>query len=185
MEIKIKCPSCGKILRLADNPNINNAVFTCPVCKEKHKVGNCQRITNAPVQNIASEETQYSFQSMSAGGVDETMIAGSTTKVLTPGRLVDNFGRSYTLNLGVSTIGRKAVTSIALRQIDTDDRTMSRNHAIIEVKASGGQLIHIIRNSANKNPSYLNGKIIEANDQLILNDGDRLKFGSTELIFKK
>ena len=42
-EIKIKCPTCGKVLRLKDVPNINAAFFTCPVCKEKHIVGKCQR----------------------------------------------------------------------------------------------------------------------------------------------
>lgn len=184
-EIKIKCPTCGKILRLADNPNINNAVFTCPVCKEKHKVGNCKRIENAPIQNITSEETQYSFRSFADAGAEETQIVGGHTNQYMTGKLFDDLGKSYTLHLGVSTIGRKASSSIALVQIDTADRTMSRNHAIIEVKAVGGQIIHILRNSANKNPSYLNGKIVEGNDQLILNDGDRLKFGSTELTFKK
>ena len=41
-EIKIKCPTCGKVLRLQDAPNINAAFFTCPVCEEKHVVGKCQ-----------------------------------------------------------------------------------------------------------------------------------------------
>lgn len=40
-EIKIKCPTCGKVLRLQDAPNINAASFTCPVCEEKHVVGKC------------------------------------------------------------------------------------------------------------------------------------------------
>lgn len=185
MEIKIKCPHCGKILRLTDNPNINKAVFTCPVCKEKNKVGNCQRIVDAPIQNIASEETQYSFHSFSAAGGDETQFIGAQSKQPNVGVLVDNGGKTYKLTFGVSTIGRKATTSIALVQIDTDDRTMSRNHAIIEVKAAGEQVIHILRNSANKNPSYINGTLIEGCDQFVLNNGDRIKMGMTELTFKK
>ena len=28
-EIKIKCPTCGKVLRLQDAPNIDAAFFTC------------------------------------------------------------------------------------------------------------------------------------------------------------
>lgn len=42
-EIKIKCPTCGKVLCLQEAPNIDAAFFTCPVCKEKHIVGKCQR----------------------------------------------------------------------------------------------------------------------------------------------
>lgn len=82
-------------------------------------------------------------------------------------------------------IGRKATTSSASIQIATDDRTMSRSHAIIEVRNAGGQTIHILRNGANKNPSYLNGSIIARQDQLILNNGDHIKMGNTELTFKK
>lgn len=183
MEIKIKCPKCGKILRLADNPNINNAVFTCPVCKEKNKVGICQRITDAPVQNIANEETQYFFQS-SAPSTEETQVAGSTMMRPEAGTLVDSYGRTYKLSLGVSTIGRHASSSIAAVQIRTEDRTMSRNHAIIEVKSVGGKTIHLLRHGAGKNSSYVNGTIMQAGDQFVLNDGDRMKFGMTELTFK-
>lgn len=98
---------------------------------------------------------------------------------------MDNYGRSYQLMIGINSIGRKATTSSATVQIDTADRTMSRNHALIEVRNSGGQVLHILKNGANKNPSYLNGTLVEASDQLILNNGDRVKFGSTELVFRK
>lgn len=198
-EIKIKCPKCGKVLRLADHPNINNAVFTCPVCKVKSKVGNCQRIVDTPMHRIASEETQYSFnhapsrnteetryvqKSAPAAGGDETIVAGKAP-VVKVGCLMDGFGRSYQLSVGINTIGRKATTSPATVQIAVDDRYMSRSHAIIEVRNTGGQVIHILRNGKNQNPSYLNGTLIQANDQLILNNGDNIKFGNTELIFKK
>lgn len=52
--IRIKCPTCGKILRLNNVPNINAATFTCPVCKEKHVVGQCQRYV--PTQTSECEE---------------------------------------------------------------------------------------------------------------------------------
>ena len=69
-------------------------------------------------------------------------------------------------------------------QIATDDRTMSRSHAVIEVRNESGHTINIIRNGANKNPSYLNGSLIGKQDQLILKNGDRIKMGNTELTFK-
>ena len=103
----------------------------------------------------------------------------------TVGVLVDNMGSTYALRLGINTIGRSAASSTATIQIATNDRTMSRSHAVIEVSNAGGKTIHILRNGANKNPSYMNGVLIGQQDQLVLNNGDRIKMGSTELTFKK
>ena len=182
-EIKIKCPTCGKVLRLQDAPNINAASFTCPVCKEKHIVGKCQRYAEQPKPTSpSSEETQYGPAQSSACGGDETRVGSApSTKI---GVLADNTGRTYQLCIGINTIGRKAASSTASVQIVTDDRTMSRSHAIIEVSNAGGKTIHILRNGANKNPSYLNGTVIGPQDQLILNNGDRIRMGNTELTFK-
>ena len=197
-EIKIKCPTCGKVLRLQDAPNIDAAFFTCPVCKEKHIVGKCQRYVEQP-KSIAptGDETQYGGVYMQHLGGDETRMASDVrheycdetciggTSTARVGMLVDNKGASYQLCSGINTIGRKATSSSASVQIATDDRTMSRSHAIIEVRNAGGQILHILRNGANKNPSYLNGSVIGQKDQLILNNGDRIKMGNTELTFKK
>ena len=197
-EIKIKCPTCGKVLRLQDAPNIDAAFFTCPVCKEKHIVGKCQRYVEQP-KSIAptGDETQYGGVYMQHLGGDETRMASEVrqeycdetciggTSTASVGMLVDNKGASYQLCSGINTIGRKATSSSASVQIATDDRTMSRSHAIIEVRNAGGQILHILRNGANKNPSYLNGSVIGQKDQLILNNGDRIKMGNTELTFKK
>lgn len=195
-EIKIKCPTCGKVLRLQDAPNINAASFTCPVCEEKHVVGKCQRYVEQPKPMVSSgDETRYGGASAQqggdetrigsqpqCGGSDETRIGSASSPAV--GVLVDNLGRTYQLRLGINTIGRKATSSAASVQIATDDRTMSRSHAVIEVSHAGGKTIHILRNGANKNPSFLNGSLIGQHDQLILNNGDRIKMGNTEMTFK-
>lgn len=196
-DIKIKCPTCGKILRLKDVPNINAASFTCPVCHEKHIVGKCQRYAEQP-QPISpyGDETQYSGNSVRQFGGEETRLAsgtwqgnGDVTRIggapsVTIGMLVDKKGTEYRLCSGINTIGRKAISSSASVQIATDDRTMSRSHAVIEIRNESGHTINIIRNGANKNPSYLNGSLIGKQDQLILKNGDRIKMGNTELTFK-
>ncbi len=182
-EIKIKCPTCGKVLRLLDAPNIDAASFTCPVCKERHIVGNCQRyVEQQKPASPSSEETQYGFVQSSPSGGDETRICSVPSGQI--GTLVDDMGRTYQLYMGINTIGREAGSSTASVQITTDDRTMSRSHAIIDVSYAGGKTIHILRNGANKNPSYLNGTVIGPQDQLVLNHGDRLRMGNTELTFK-
>lgn len=176
-----------------DGSNINSKKFTCPACKELHVIGNCERVIPKPQPVIPSaDETQYNTT-----GREETQYAGSgynknpeeTSFYAAPqptiGVFVDNSGRTYQLQIGINTIGRKAMTSSATIQIMSDDRTMSRSHAVVEVRNAGGQIIHILKNGANKNPSYHNGILIGASDQLILNNGDRVKFGNTELTFKK
>lgn len=184
MEIRIKCPTCGKILRLQDEQNINVKTFTCPVCKERHVIGNCKRIVEQPKpQAPVGEETQYGGLGANNQDVEETRI--ELTPETKAGGLVDNFGRKYQLQMGINTIGRKANSSTATVQIDTQDRTMSRSHAIVDVRNAGGQIVHILKNGANKNPSYLNGSVLGPNDQMVLNNGNRIKFGDTELIFKK
>lgn len=189
-EIRIKCPTCGKILRVADAPNINQSSFVCPICKERHIVGKCVHIEASP-QPRSGEDT-YIGGSPSNTGVDETRIGGIDETQIghapqhqAIGHLTDLNGKNYQLRIGINSIGRKASTSTATVQIDTADRYMSRNHAIIEVRQVGGQIVHILKNDANKNPSYVNDTIMGANDQLILNDGSRLTFGKTQLVFKK
>ncbi|MBQ0047013.1 MAG: FHA domain-containing protein [Prevotellaceae bacterium] len=194
--IYIKCPHCGKVIGVVDNPNINNATFPCPVCKEKLKVGDCKRVVIVSKTKTSSEETQYGSSSGNASKAEETQYAqpsmpkGEETQFVGSnqpmkiGTLVDNYGTSYQLQSGINTIGRKAASSTASVQINVEDRYMSRSHAIIEVKNAGGQALHILRNGANKNPSYFNGTLVGDGDQLILNNGDRIKLGMTELIFK-
>lgn len=188
-EIRIKCPTCGKVLRLEETPNINAAFFTCPVCKGKHMVGNCQRYNTAPhPPSHSNEETRFGSAGTQQMGGEETIL-GEETRIAPPqtkvGQLVDANGVSYPLSIGFNTIGRKATTSTASIQIATDDRTMSRNHTVIEVRNIGGQLLHILKNGDNKNPSYLNNVLMGEDDKLILNDGDCLKLGYTILTFKK
>lgn len=166
-DIIIKCPTCGKVFKLKEGVNINTASFTCPVCKEHHMVKDCPRQVRYP-QPIAEEATQIS------GAPEQTK----------PGALTDSEGRTYPLSKGINTIGRKAASSTASVQITTDDRTMSRNHAVIEVHMTGRQAVHILRNGENKNPSYHKGALVGAADQLVLNDGDEVRFGATCLVFR-
>lgn len=128
------------------------------------------------------DETRISSGARQVYG-DETRIGVAPQAKV--GKLVDAYGATYQLAVGFNTIGRKASSSTASVQIATDDRTMSRNHAVIEVRNAGGQLLHILKNGANKNPSYLNNALVNQGDQLILNNGDRLKMGNTILTFKK
>ena len=179
-EITIKCPSCGKTLRLKEMPANENASFICPVCKEKHRVSSCKQMQ--PKLSIANESTQYGpLQAPKKDNNEETRAFNTLPKL---GVLEDLQGHKYQLNKGVNTIGRKAKSSQAVIQIDDPDCFMSRNHASIEVRNTGVSTLYVLKNTFNKNRSYVNGSLVSTGDQMILNDGDRLKFGTKELIFK-
>lgn len=197
--MKIKCPKCSNPVVIPDNPDLVGKVLSvkCPLCDTKFNVKVQGKVNTPPppatsgeetqygpaVRNASSgEETQYAASSVRSGGEETQIYSAPQAKT---GCLVDNFGKQYQLSVGVNTIGRKASNPRASVQIDVNDLYMSRNHAIIEVRNAGGQMIHILKNGANQNPSYLNGTLIGAGDQMILNNGDKMKFGYTELTFKK
>lgn len=155
------------------------ATFTCPNCGQKHVVGDCQRYSPTPLLDV--DGTRYDAAAP-AGGERTVVGMPSPAEV---GRLVDAGGAEYGLSMGRNTIGRKASTSTASVQIATSDRTMSRNHAVIEVRSVGAGVQHILSNGENKNPSYLNGMLIGVGDRLVLSSGDSIKMGETVLTFKK
>lgn len=193
-DLKVKCPKCGKIFIIADQPGIDSKTFTCLVCQTRSLIGQNRFVPQQRQPSLLGEETQYGPISGRGITSEDTQYAetlgknGKETIVDSLNKLaclIDNSGKNYRLNIGINTIGRKANSSTATVQIAVEDKYMSRNHAVVEVRNVGGQIIYIVKNGANKNPSYLNGSLIGEKDQLILNDGDRLKLGYTELTFKK
>ena len=86
-------------------------------------------------------------------------------------------GRSYTLTFGMNTIGRSESNHIAIQNGDT---SISREkHAIIIYDYENN--IFFIKHGEGQYLSYLNGEVLLETKQLRAND--RIKIGSTELIF--
>jgi uncharacterized membrane protein YhaH (DUF805 family) len=100
------------------------------------------------------------------------------------GNLKDDYGRTYPLAIGINTIGRGDPSSSASVQILTEDRYMSRNHAVIDVTNTGREISHILKFGENRQISiYLNGAPLNVGSNAILSNGDRIKLGHTELTF--
>lgn len=90
----------------------------------------------------------------------------------------------YFLKSGRNIVGRKATTSEATIQIDTTDRMMSRQHAIIEVsKSEKGGLHTIICNYQNKNATLVNDEPLLADDQIRLMNRYVVTMGETKMIY--
>lgn len=170
--IRIKCPNCGAVLSVKNMVGLETKTIPCPICKKPSHFGAYKK-ADAP---------------MPVGvGEDCTDLGGETSfreKGLVVGKLVAMHNKQhYPLCEGVNVIGRKANTSVATIQIVTDDKKMSRQHAVIEVKKTPKAYIHRLKNHQNKNATYINLQLLEDGDVVVLNGGEHLKMGETVLLF--
>lgn len=95
-------------------------------------------------------------------------------------------GVTYPLAEGVNIVGRKADTSSASVQIDTDDRYMSRQHAKITVtRLPDGSLKSVLGNSQNKNATTVNRQPLADEDRIVLQPGDEIRMGETIVVFSE
>lgn len=115
---------------------------------------------------------------------EDTTVLGTAQRHGTGLPALKHNGREYPLKVGDNTIGRKAVTSSATVQIATDDRTMSRQHAVIGVVRLGnGRYKSTIRVDKGKNPTVVEGMAIGDDECIVLNDGDKIRMGSVTVTF--
>ena len=180
--IKIKCPICGSILHIKNQPDLDKKSITCPTCKQKSQIADCKQVA----EKNDDDATQYNSKKES--GAENTILGTETVGSL--GRLVNNQnGSTYQLKLGKNTIGRKVANplptvTIPIEEVQTHN-TMSREHAIIEVtQLSNGSHRHFLYNWKNKNGTYVNGTQISTGDRYILNDGQTIRLGQVLLRFE-
>ena len=168
--MKIVCPNCRSLLTIEETPGIADKMLSCPICRFRAKVAVYQQQVfghNKSNDDDDDEPTQVNF-----GMMDRTI-----------GSLF--YGtEEYSLHKGQNTIGRRAKTGRAEVQI-SDDRYMSRQHAVITIKEGGSGLEHYLQPTNPKNPIKVNGKPLQNADVVVLQWGDKLTFGHTELIFER
>lgn len=173
-KLKIVCPNCRSLLTVENIAGISNKMLSCPVCSFRAKVSVYQQqaIGSSRAVSDDDEPTQVNF-----GMMDRTI--GSL--------FLGN--KEYSLHKGPNTIGRKAQTGHAEVQLcDLNgevDRYMSRQHAVITIKEGGSGLEHHLQPTNPKNPIKVNGKPLQNADIVVLQWGDRLTFGHTELLFER
>lgn len=160
MEVKrVKCPKCGVILEVKNSKNEVVKNFTCPGCNASLSV---------------------SFQRQELDDNATRLQCNKLNSAFLP-TLISN-GQYFQLNIGRNIIGRKADSSVADIQIKTDDRLISRHHALITVEQapSGGYLAKLT-NYKNKNLTRVNGLDLVDDDEVILEEGATLLMGATIL----
>lgn len=202
--IKIKCPFCGAVLKVKQQPGLDKASITCPVCKNKSSFtaskaaldgatsatmvdGDKTQLPGAPYNfGMDAEKTLYTAGNKSHFNNEETTTAKPIN--ISIGALVEKSGKRWPLHPGVNTIGRKLQSDP--QQVDvpisdyTGARRMSRNHAKIEViRLANGSAKHILYNWQNKNSTFVGGDPLEADDRIVLNNGTVLKFANVDVKF--
>lgn len=171
---RVKCPGCGVLLDVRNSSGTSEKEITCPKCNSRIVVKFNKPVTQQIPPSNDTAETQEFHTSFISGLTDGIM-----------GKLLYN-GQKYTLQMGINSVGRKATTSKASVQIDTNDRSMSRMHSIINVtRMFDGTLRTTIKNADNKNVTYVGGQILYDSDTIVLNDGDVIKMGNVNITFVK
>ena len=91
-------------------------------------------------------------------------------------------GQVLYLAKGKSTVlGRGSCVYVDLKEVDPKNR-ISRSHGIITYDSKSGHYLY--KDLGASNGSYLDGKKLQPNKSSELHDGDKLRLGKTEFIFK-
>lgn len=180
--IQIKCPFCGAVLKVKQQPGLEKASITCPVCKKKSLFTDFGTVINKDC-----EETELPGGFKSKQNSEDTTESGASVNTAI-GCLVEKSGKRWTLHLGVNTVGRKLQSNPQQVEIPVSDytgeRKMSRNHAKIEViRLSNGSAKHVLYNWQNKNMTYVGGEPIETGDRIVLQNGMVIKFANIDVRF--
>lgn len=169
--ISIKCPHCQVGLKVDEGKiPLGITSFKCPGCKQP-----------IPVSLVKEKSTAETDDSET---VLVNPIKGDTGKIT----VIPASGtpqQSFILPVGISVIGRNSSASNATIKIETDDRSMSREHIRIEVKKDiHGRYKHLLSDNNSKNHTLYNSNYLEDGEIVVLNDNDEIQIGHTVIRFQ-
>lgn len=97
--------------------------------------------------------------------------------------------KTYDLYEGINYIGRKKADDKANNILIEDDPFVSRTHAFIKCKESGGKFRFMLYDGDGHKPSvngvFLNGDDVRINQHSLLKENDTVQVGTTKLVFKE
>lgn len=186
---RVKCPNCQIILDVTNSKEEEVKQITCPNCKA------VLQVKFPPKQAPLEAQTYYAPQIQPSADSGATQLTGSSdgvTQLVFPKEMPKESNaclvfdeKSYPLEEGQNIVGRKATTSKATIQIETDDRYMSRQHCAITVATlPDGTKKAVLSNYQNKNQTTVDGQEIETGDAIRLVDGNHITMGHTTVVFK-
>ena len=159
--------------------------IVCPGCHGTLEVTNPRQ---EPVLMIKCSNPACGAKLRVRFDTGETIIAPKKTAANVPGYLSWG-GQCYELKEGRNSVGRSSSKHEAQIELQTDDRSVSRQHCLLEaVRLSSGRVKVIISDlrTADKiaqKPTLVYDEPLAAEDRLVLMDGDTIEMGDQTLRF--
>lgn len=184
--IRIVCgnPNCKAGLLIKNAETLTSA--TCPRCGYINPLNPVP----APVSAPTNADATMLFGRMAVPSTH--LQSDSPGWLIVKDELTDT--QTFTLQLGINTIGRQSARRPATHVIITRDEYMSRPHCTVEVRLGHLGPEYLLRDGAlidgiwkgSLNGTYLNGKEprLSQYDQFFLADGDTIQIGETKLVLK-
>lgn len=172
--ILITCPKCNKYLAVPQLNNESQKQIDCPDCNKKIIV------------KFSKGDNGSNFAPAAEAG---NTVLPQDLEAMQSCSIVHD-GICYGLSIGANHIGRKAMSSKADIQIETNDMTMSREHIVITVsRKADGNLQAKVRNDKNKNATKFNDMKhpeieLQQGDEIILHHGDHITMSHTDVVFQ-
>ena len=191
----IKCPNCSKRLTLKMKPGaeLERKSLTCPACREVSPFSSYVILQKNSAQSARQGEStkmedagRTQIVSNNAGSDDSTRL-GSDNTIATPGRFIAVAGNLAPMSLkeGRNILGRENSSSAVDIALPAQYKYVSRQHLIIDVKRTSLGYTHTAMLSKSEvNKTYVNSMQLAYGDQVILNDGDIVKFPDISLRFE-
>lgn len=189
--ISLKCKKCGNLLPVVVDTEKVGTCFagTCPNCNDVAKL-----VMNLEVAKMIEDAVNKKTRRKST--VEKDMYSAGKDSTYVP---LVNGSKECTLILSIrpsevtprqffevvqeySTVGRKNARGPLYQpvvEIDTKDRLMSKKHCLIK-KIDNGK--YSIEDYNSTNGTRLNGEKLQPGAVLILEKGDVIRIGSTELV---
>lgn len=189
--VSIKCKKCRQQLPIFVDTEQIGTCFTgiCPNCNDTGKLVMIPEMAKMIEETIAEKVKQKEAEAKVAkgSGADSTYVPvknGSKERVLVltsrPSELTPR--QLFEIVQEYSTVGRKNSSGPLYQpivEIDTKDRLMSKKHCLIK-KIDNGK--YSIEDYNSTNGTRLNGEKLKSGQVLLLEKGDVIRLGSTELV---
>ncbi len=181
--IMIKCPACGAVLTVKNQPGIETKNVPCPGCKQRIPFRNFQRVVpRKKVVGTVYPENYQNRRPSDSGSKQETEKLNSHVGQLC--LLPSN--QMFQLREGRNIIGRQATQSAATLQIPvTGSLRMSREHLVITVENVPGKgFVHVASLFKPKfNETRVGGKVLAYGDSVVLEHGCQIELPDATLVF--
>lgn len=189
--LKIRCPYCGAVLSVKNQPGIETKSVTCPICKQKSpfKAFKAVNVNADPGTDLPNQ----GHGAGNATGGDATQImqngaqhsTAQSQGLLIGSLIVVSTGQTFNLRPGRNVVGRKAQASSANFQIDTaGGKRMSREHLIVDVARVGDSFMHTAKLYKERvNDTFINDSRLCYGDTIVLQRGDIIHLPDADVKF--